>query len=181
MEDMKPSGLMLPPQLKIMDILETVPYVRNALCITQDLALLSVIFTTREREGIRQISASKRPPTTMHTEEPTCYIKGLGCRMLNKDVRERSQGIASVFIDPCGCGVRESDGFGGMDISLKDKNKAKTDKTKHRIKKSKRRRSRSYPRNPKAPHWLVKRGRGSRSQIEGLRVHYDLRAVDVDG
>ncbi|GJU53429.1 putative reverse transcriptase domain-containing protein [Tanacetum coccineum] len=46
-EDRKPSGLMLPPQLKIMDILETVPYVRNALCITQDLALLSVIFATR--------------------------------------------------------------------------------------------------------------------------------------
>ncbi|GJS56128.1 putative reverse transcriptase domain-containing protein [Tanacetum coccineum] len=39
-EDRKPSGLMLPPQLKIMDILEIVPCVRNALCITQDLALL---------------------------------------------------------------------------------------------------------------------------------------------
>ncbi|GKC24945.1 putative reverse transcriptase domain-containing protein, partial [Tanacetum coccineum] len=46
-EDRKPSWLMLPPQLKIMDILETVPYVRNALYITQDLALLSVIFVTR--------------------------------------------------------------------------------------------------------------------------------------
>ncbi|GKF56292.1 hypothetical protein Tco_0166632 [Tanacetum coccineum] len=33
-EDMKPSRLMLPPQLKTMGILETVPCVRNALCIT---------------------------------------------------------------------------------------------------------------------------------------------------
>ncbi|GJS71992.1 retrovirus-related pol polyprotein from transposon 17.6 [Tanacetum coccineum] len=40
---MKPSGLMLPPQLKIMDILETIPCVRNALCIIHDLALLSVL------------------------------------------------------------------------------------------------------------------------------------------
>ncbi|GJX06119.1 putative reverse transcriptase domain-containing protein [Tanacetum coccineum] len=48
-EDKKPSGLMLPPQLKIMDILEIVPCVRNALCITQDLALLSVIFATSFR------------------------------------------------------------------------------------------------------------------------------------
>ncbi|GKD13696.1 putative reverse transcriptase domain-containing protein [Tanacetum coccineum] len=48
-EDRKPSGLMLPPQLKIIDILETVPFVRNALCITQYLALLSVILVTRER------------------------------------------------------------------------------------------------------------------------------------
>ncbi|GJU78419.1 putative reverse transcriptase domain-containing protein [Tanacetum coccineum] len=42
-EDRKPSGLMLPPQLKIMGILETIPCVRNALCITQDLALLMTV------------------------------------------------------------------------------------------------------------------------------------------
>ncbi|GJU25065.1 hypothetical protein Tco_1163686 [Tanacetum coccineum] len=46
-EDRKPSGLMLPPQLKLMDILETIPCVRNALCIIQDLALLSIILVTR--------------------------------------------------------------------------------------------------------------------------------------
>ncbi|GKB51760.1 putative reverse transcriptase domain, ribonuclease H-like domain, aspartic peptidase domain protein [Tanacetum coccineum] len=39
-EDRKPSGLMLSLQLKTMGILEIVPCVRNALCITQDLALL---------------------------------------------------------------------------------------------------------------------------------------------
>nr|GEY19758.1 reverse transcriptase domain-containing protein [Tanacetum cinerariifolium] len=37
---------MLPPQLKTMGILETVPCVRNAPCITQDLALSSVILAT---------------------------------------------------------------------------------------------------------------------------------------
>ncbi|GJT90075.1 hypothetical protein Tco_1078920 [Tanacetum coccineum] len=36
-------------------ILETVPYVRNALCITQDLALLSVILVTRERALCKSI------------------------------------------------------------------------------------------------------------------------------
>ncbi|GJV88731.1 putative reverse transcriptase domain-containing protein [Tanacetum coccineum] len=43
-EDGKPSRLMLPPQLKIMDILETIPSVKNALCITQDLALLNTLY-----------------------------------------------------------------------------------------------------------------------------------------
>nr|GFC41225.1 hypothetical protein [Tanacetum cinerariifolium] len=48
-EGRKPSRLMLPPQLKIVGILETVHCVRNALCITQDLALSSVRLATRER------------------------------------------------------------------------------------------------------------------------------------
>nr|GFA59841.1 reverse transcriptase domain-containing protein [Tanacetum cinerariifolium] len=41
-EGRKPLGPMLPPQLKTMGILETVPFVRNAPCITQDLALSSI-------------------------------------------------------------------------------------------------------------------------------------------
>ncbi|GJR65181.1 putative reverse transcriptase domain-containing protein [Tanacetum coccineum] len=45
----KPSGLMLSPQLKTIGILEAFPYVRNAPCITQDLALLSVRLATREK------------------------------------------------------------------------------------------------------------------------------------
>nr|GEX29701.1 reverse transcriptase domain-containing protein [Tanacetum cinerariifolium] len=45
-EDKKPSGLMLPPQLRTVGILETVPYVRNAPYITQDLTLSSVILAT---------------------------------------------------------------------------------------------------------------------------------------
>ncbi|GJS88602.1 putative reverse transcriptase domain-containing protein [Tanacetum coccineum] len=48
-EGKKPSGLMLPPQLKIVGILEAFPCVRNAPCITQDLALSSVRLATRER------------------------------------------------------------------------------------------------------------------------------------
>ncbi|GJR97618.1 putative reverse transcriptase domain-containing protein [Tanacetum coccineum] len=48
-EGKKSSGLMLPPQLKIVGILETFPYVKDAPCITQDLALSSVRLATRER------------------------------------------------------------------------------------------------------------------------------------
>ncbi|GKB67064.1 hypothetical protein Tco_0928476 [Tanacetum coccineum] len=58
---MKPLGLMLLLQLKTVGILETVPCVRNALFITQDLALLSVILVT----------SAERPPPTTPKEEPT--------------------------------------------------------------------------------------------------------------
>ncbi|GJS14641.1 hypothetical protein Tco_0409113 [Tanacetum coccineum] len=47
-EGKKPSGLMLSPQLKIVGILEAFPCVRNAPCITQDLALSSVRLATRK-------------------------------------------------------------------------------------------------------------------------------------
>ncbi|GKB63463.1 reverse transcriptase domain-containing protein [Tanacetum coccineum] len=43
----KPSGLMLSPQLKTIGMLETFLCVRNATCITQDLALSSVRLATR--------------------------------------------------------------------------------------------------------------------------------------
>ncbi|GKF73944.1 hypothetical protein Tco_0220276, partial [Tanacetum coccineum] len=46
-EGKKPLGLMLSPQLKTVRILEAFPYVRNASCITQDLALSSVRLATR--------------------------------------------------------------------------------------------------------------------------------------
>ncbi|GJT27328.1 putative reverse transcriptase domain-containing protein [Tanacetum coccineum] len=48
-EDKKPSGLMLLPQLKIVGILGTFPCVKDAPCITQDLALSSVKPTAREK------------------------------------------------------------------------------------------------------------------------------------
>ncbi|GKE31514.1 hypothetical protein Tco_1450836 [Tanacetum coccineum] len=46
-EGKKLSGLMLPPQLKTVGILEAFPCVRNVPCITQDLALSSVRLATR--------------------------------------------------------------------------------------------------------------------------------------
>ncbi|GJW99686.1 putative nucleotidyltransferase, ribonuclease H [Tanacetum coccineum] len=49
-EGKKPPGLMSPPQLKIVGVLEAFPCVRNAPCITQDLALSSVRLATREKE-----------------------------------------------------------------------------------------------------------------------------------
>ncbi|GKB99212.1 hypothetical protein Tco_0985349 [Tanacetum coccineum] len=46
-EDKKPPGLMLPPQLRTIGILETFPCVKDALCITHNLALSSVRLATR--------------------------------------------------------------------------------------------------------------------------------------
>ncbi|GKB16255.1 putative reverse transcriptase domain-containing protein [Tanacetum coccineum] len=48
-EDKKPSRLMLLPQLKTLGILGTFPCVKDAPCITQDLALSSVRLATREK------------------------------------------------------------------------------------------------------------------------------------
>ncbi|GJY88078.1 hypothetical protein Tco_0502706 [Tanacetum coccineum] len=46
-EGKKPSGLMLPPQLKIIGMLETFLSVKDASYIIQDLALSSVRLATR--------------------------------------------------------------------------------------------------------------------------------------
>ncbi|GKC86913.1 hypothetical protein Tco_1147562, partial [Tanacetum coccineum] len=46
-EGKKPLGIMLSSQLKTIGILEAFPCVRNAPCITQDLALSSVRLATR--------------------------------------------------------------------------------------------------------------------------------------
>ncbi|GJV65522.1 putative reverse transcriptase domain-containing protein [Tanacetum coccineum] len=75
-EDIKPLGLMLSLQLKTMGILETVPYVRNALCITEDLALLSVILVTRERALCKSVSKDNQqqcPRKSLHVEDRNAY------------------------------------------------------------------------------------------------------------
>ncbi|GJT52696.1 putative reverse transcriptase domain-containing protein [Tanacetum coccineum] len=59
-EDRKPSSLMLPPQLKTMGILETILCVRNALCITQDLTLSSVILATSQCRKTTTNNAQER-------------------------------------------------------------------------------------------------------------------------
>ncbi|GKA15514.1 hypothetical protein Tco_0695261 [Tanacetum coccineum] len=46
-EGKKPSGFMLPPQLKIVGMLETFPCVKDAPCTTHNLALSSVRLATR--------------------------------------------------------------------------------------------------------------------------------------
>ncbi|GJV12200.1 putative reverse transcriptase domain-containing protein [Tanacetum coccineum] len=74
-EDRKPSGLMLSLQLKTMGILETVPCVRNALCITQDLALLSVILVTRERALCKSVPKDHQqqcPGKSLHAKGYEC-------------------------------------------------------------------------------------------------------------
>ncbi|GJV04811.1 putative reverse transcriptase domain-containing protein [Tanacetum coccineum] len=57
-EGKKPSRLMLSPQLKTIGMLEAFPYVRNAPCITQDLALSSVRLATRK--GTTKVSAQEQ-------------------------------------------------------------------------------------------------------------------------
>nr|GEU79178.1 putative reverse transcriptase domain-containing protein [Tanacetum cinerariifolium] len=59
-EGKKPLGLMLPPQLKIVGMLEAFPCVRNAPCITEDLTLSSVILATRERTLHKLVPKSKQ-------------------------------------------------------------------------------------------------------------------------
>ncbi|GKF17464.1 hypothetical protein Tco_0062382 [Tanacetum coccineum] len=59
-KDKKQSGLMLSSQLKTIGILEAFPCVRNAPCITQDLALSSVRLATRERELQKSVLKSKQ-------------------------------------------------------------------------------------------------------------------------
>ncbi|GKF42531.1 hypothetical protein Tco_0125873, partial [Tanacetum coccineum] len=55
-EGKKPSGLMLLPQLRIIGMMETILCVRNAIYITQDLALSGVTLATRERHYRNQCS-----------------------------------------------------------------------------------------------------------------------------
>ncbi|GKD67617.1 hypothetical protein Tco_1321707 [Tanacetum coccineum] len=59
-EGKKLLGLMLPPQLKTVGILEAFPCVRNVHCITQDLALSSVRLVTRERALQKLVPKSKQ-------------------------------------------------------------------------------------------------------------------------
>ncbi|GJT24428.1 hypothetical protein Tco_0894365 [Tanacetum coccineum] len=70
-EDKKLSELMLPLQLKTMGIFETIPYVRNAPCITQVIALSSVIFATRKRTLCKSVSKDRQqqcPGKSLHAK-----------------------------------------------------------------------------------------------------------------
>ncbi|GKC53677.1 putative reverse transcriptase domain-containing protein [Tanacetum coccineum] len=69
----KPSGLMLPPQLKIVGILESFPCVRNAPCITQDLALSSV----RQKGGSSDQELQKQRAS--HWKQPATSVSNLSC------------------------------------------------------------------------------------------------------
>ncbi|GJV86298.1 hypothetical protein Tco_1530236 [Tanacetum coccineum] len=73
-EGKKLSRLMLPPQLKIVGILEAFPCVRNAPYITQDLAMSSVRLATRERALQKPVPKSKQqcPRKSILPEEPEC-------------------------------------------------------------------------------------------------------------
>ncbi|GKE88627.1 hypothetical protein Tco_1566102, partial [Tanacetum coccineum] len=59
-EGKKLSGLMLPPQLKTVGILEAFPCVKSAPCITQDLALSSVRLATRKMALLKPVPKGKQ-------------------------------------------------------------------------------------------------------------------------
>ncbi|GKE04828.1 hypothetical protein Tco_1396846, partial [Tanacetum coccineum] len=59
-EGKKPLGLMLSPQLKTVGILEAFPCVRNAPCITQEIALSRVSHWKQPTTSIRNLSCQRR-------------------------------------------------------------------------------------------------------------------------
>nr|GEU61975.1 putative reverse transcriptase domain-containing protein [Tanacetum cinerariifolium] len=88
--DKKPSGLMLPPQPRIVGILETVPCVRNAPCITHDLALLSVILATRKRALCKLVTKDHQQQCL----KKSLHAKGYEC----SPKPERSHGSFDVIV-----------------------------------------------------------------------------------
>ncbi|GJR55635.1 putative reverse transcriptase domain-containing protein [Tanacetum coccineum] len=98
-EGKKLSGLMLSPQLKTVGILEAFPCVRNAPCITQDLALLSVRLATRLREkGTTKIQCSRSKPT-MPTRRHTSRGTRTATKTQRSTVRPANQHLARVLFD----------------------------------------------------------------------------------
>ncbi|GKD59165.1 putative reverse transcriptase domain-containing protein [Tanacetum coccineum] len=88
-KDSKPSGLMLPPQLKIMGILETVSYVRNALCITHDLALLKRVLCKsvpkdHQQQCLRKSLHAKGYECSSKPECSHCFDVVIGMDWLSK-------------------------------------------------------------------------------------------------
>ncbi|GJX77830.1 putative reverse transcriptase domain-containing protein [Tanacetum coccineum] len=84
-EGKKPSRLMLPPQLRIIGMLETFLCVRNAICITQDLALSSVRLATRWVIRPGTAKTKGQPP------EATCKIVSVTCHTCRKKGYSRNQ------------------------------------------------------------------------------------------
>ncbi|GJZ83279.1 hypothetical protein Tco_0648452 [Tanacetum coccineum] len=59
-EGKKLLGLMMPPQLKTIVMLEAFPCVKDAPCIIQDLALSSIKLATRERALQKSVPKGKQ-------------------------------------------------------------------------------------------------------------------------
>ncbi|GJR80098.1 putative reverse transcriptase domain-containing protein [Tanacetum coccineum] len=88
-EDNKSSGLMLPPQLKTSDILETVPCVTDAHCITQDPTLSSIRLATRWATQPETVDIKGQPL------EATCnqsYVLG------NKNAHQDPNVVTGMFL-----------------------------------------------------------------------------------
>ncbi|GJW49567.1 putative reverse transcriptase domain-containing protein [Tanacetum coccineum] len=123
-EDKKLSGLMLPPQLKTVGMLETFLCVKDAPCITQDLALSSVRLATRWviRPGTTETKG--QPP------EATCSQ----CQLAPSEMQELSDQLQELadrgFIRPSTSPwgtlvlfVKKKDGSFRMCIDYRELNK----------------------------------------------------------
>ncbi|GJR36977.1 putative nucleotidyltransferase, ribonuclease H [Tanacetum coccineum] len=99
-EDKKPLGLMLPPQLKTVGMLEISHYVEDVFYITHDLALLSVILATREKGHY----ANQCRKTTTNNAQGRAYM--LRYRNAHQDPNVvtgmflLNQHLARVLFDP---------------------------------------------------------------------------------
>nr|GEU78832.1 reverse transcriptase domain-containing protein [Tanacetum cinerariifolium] len=96
-KDKKPSGLMLPPQLRIVGILETVPCIRNAPCITQDLTCNKVGHMTRSYRNKGPATGSNLLSVTV-----TCHAYGEKWHYANqcqKTTNNNAQGRAYMLRD----------------------------------------------------------------------------------
>ncbi|GJW93521.1 putative nucleotidyltransferase, ribonuclease H [Tanacetum coccineum] len=102
-KDRKPLGLMLSLQMKTIGILETVPCVRNALFITHDLVLLSVILATRwatltkTAKNNQAHHGSNLLPVTVTCH--ACGEKGHYANQCRKTTNNNAQGRAYMLRD----------------------------------------------------------------------------------
>nr|GEX90870.1 putative reverse transcriptase domain-containing protein [Tanacetum cinerariifolium] len=82
---------MLPPQLRTVGILETILCVRNAPCITQDLALSSVILVTRKRALCKSVSK--------YHQQQQCTGKSLHAKGYECSLRPERSYRCTMFTD----------------------------------------------------------------------------------
>ncbi|GKF00171.1 putative reverse transcriptase domain-containing protein, partial [Tanacetum coccineum] len=94
------SRLMLPPQLKIVGILEAFPYVRNAPCITQDLALSSVRLATRalQKSVLKSKQQCPRKSILAERQERSPRSKRSDWYILSKPTSRADKSFVSISL-----------------------------------------------------------------------------------
>ncbi|GJW92038.1 putative reverse transcriptase domain-containing protein [Tanacetum coccineum] len=127
-EGKKPSRLMLSSQLTIVGILEAFPYVRNAPCITQDLALSSVRLATSTLAERQERSPRPERGHRSGTSSPAPYrLAPSEMQELSNQLQELAdKGFIRPSTSPCGAPVlfvKKNDGSFRMCIDYRELNK----------------------------------------------------------